>query len=187
MKTENNSDKPLYTINDVPDGMYRASPVACGITKTEKGHIQFAIECAVKVPLDDGEFAVVNMTKFGGIETDEGMTYAMQDAENVGCDTSKPMEQWTVDPKITVVCKVLRDEYGVKLKSIFPDRPLEAGFLIKKMEIPAEEKEHHMNEVNARLAAIRAKRADGGTVGKTPSAPNGGGGESKKSTRRVPI
>lgn len=160
-----NTEKPLYTLDDVPDGTYRANPIMCGFTKAQKAQSkQFAIECRLHVRTEGGETIYVNATKFGGVDTDEGAGYALQDAENCGVDTSLPADQWTVNPEITVIAKVVRDEYGVKLKSIFADKPLEAGFLIKKNAIPDDEKPLAFQEMNDRFAMLRKNRADGATT-----------------------
>jgi hypothetical protein len=199
MSTDNTNitdktDAPLFTLNDVPDGSYRANPRACGVIKTAKaGARQFAIEVSLKVPveLEDGKKGIerVNATKFGGIDTDEGMLYAIQDAENVGCDINEPdMEKWVVNPDLSVIVKVETDDYGKKIKSIFPDKPLEAGFMIKKQAIPEDERALQMQDINARMAAVRASRAAGKQIEKS-SGPKADAGptETVKKNKRVPI
>lgn len=167
---DSNTEKPLYTLEDVPDGTYRANPIMCGFTKAQKaGSKQFAIECRIHVRAENGETIYVNATKFGGVDTDEGAGYALQDAENCGVDTALPIDQWQVNPEVTVIAKVVRDEYGVKLKSIFADKPLEAGFLIKKNAIPDDEKPLAFQEMNDRFAMLRKNRADG-TQPPTPAS-----------------
>lgn len=161
----------MYTSQNIPEGQYKGHPRKCGVVKTDNGYLQFAIECAIIVPLNDGNYEEVAMTKFGGIDSDEGFGYAIQDGENVGCDVTKPIEEWEVDTKLTVVCVVKKDDYGLKLKSIFKDTPLEAGFLINKMAIPQEDKAVILPDLNARRAAILKARNDA----KPLEGKNGGG------------
>jgi len=152
----------MFTVHNIPEGTYEANPIMVGITRTKNEHIQLAFECGLKVFLGDGsdKFDVVRLTKFGGIESDEGLMYAAQDAENCGCDTNLPIEQWKVNPKLTVICKVVRDEYGTKLKSIFKNEPLEAGYLIRKNALDEGMAQEVVSDLNARMAALRAAKND---------------------------
>lgn len=146
---------------EIPEGKYQAKPTVCGLIKTGGGHLQFAIECAVEVPVEGGEPRTVVLTKFQNL-AEQGLEYAETDAKNCGCDVTQEMQNWMVDTTKTVTVIVEHSEYQgkkqVRLKSIFSnDR--EGGFLIKKMAINPAEDASEVIGINERMAALRALRA----------------------------
>ncbi len=144
-------------IFEIEPGYYQAKPTCCGLVKTTNGHRQFAIECAIEVPVDGAAPRTVVMTKFQNL-AEQGLEYAMQDVENCGGDVSKGIEEWNIDATRSVRVHVTKDEFGTKLKSIFSnDR--QGGFLIKKMALDEGEKAEAVIGYNERIAALRALRA----------------------------
>lgn len=146
---------------EIADGKYQAKPTVCGLVKTTNGHLQFAIECAVEVPIEGGEPRTVVLTKFQNL-AEQGLEYAETDAKNCGCDVTQEMQNWMVDTTKTVTVIIENTEYQGKrqtrLKSIFSnDR--EGGFLIKKMAVDVNESASEVLGINERMAALRALRA----------------------------
>lgn len=146
---------------DIAEGKYQAKPTVSGIVRTPNGHLQYAIECAIEVPVENAPPRIVLLTKFQNL-AEQGMEYAEQDARNCGCDTSKDIQDWAVDTTKTVTVVVDKSEYNGKiqtrLKSIYSnDR--EGGFLIKKLAINVDESANEVLGLNERMAALRALRA----------------------------
>ena len=160
---------------DIAEGKYQAKPTVSGIVRTPNGHLQYAIECAIEVPVENAPPRIVLLTKFQNL-ADQGMEYAEQDARNCGCDTSKEIQDWTVDTTKTVTVVVDKSEYNGKiqtrLKSIYSnDR--EGGFLIKKLAINVDESANEVLGLNERMAALRALRAQNSGQVQSHAAPQG--------------
>lgn len=177
----------MYTHETIPDGTYEGNPTTCGtIWNKEHTDQQYIIEVGVKVPIgrnDAGEveYEVVLMNKYCNIKTDEGLGYTLQDLETCGADISNgQLQDFIVDPNVTVICKVSTDEYGKKLRSIFPNTPREAGYLIKKSGLSSEESKTLLTDVNSRLAALRARRQDNQPIGQVAKGQNTPAGQATK-------
>lgn len=136
---------------EIDEGTYAAKPTCCGLTVSKNGYDQFAIEVAIDlVNSQTKETRTVHMTKFGGLD-DGGLEYTVRDAETCGCDTTQDIRRWAIDPTREIRGKIVVDEYGPKLKSIFPAD----GVLIKKQAMDDARKASVAKSTNARIAALR--------------------------------
>lgn len=144
----------------IAEGVYDAKPTCCGLIISKNGHDQFAIECLI-TPLE-GDGPPVHLTKFCMFETDESLKYTLQDAENCGCDVTKDIREWEVDPTRHVRAKVIIDgKWGPKLKSIFPIDGTGgvSGALINKQAMDEGRKITVAKSVAERIAALRGTKA----------------------------
>lgn len=150
---------------DIEAGYYDATCTAVGLVVSKnKGAAQLGIEMSVHAEKDaEGNVTrAVRMTKFGGLEG-EGLQYTLQDAENVGCTGDDVAEfEKTFDPNRVVRVHVIHDDYGAKLKSIFGPNTGGApvGFLINQNRMDEEDAVRVAREVNAKMKAIRAQKAN---------------------------
>jgi hypothetical protein len=157
---------------EIQDGYYDARPTFCGLTVSKNGHDQFAIECAIEVPLQDGTTRTVHLTKFNGLSTEplpaggSQLEFTMGDADRCGCNVDGDIREWMVDQNRKVRVKIVNDEYGPKLKSIFDESS--SGGLIRKQAMDDGRKAVVAESLNARIKAMRAKQA---AQGNTKSAP----------------
>lgn len=137
--------------NEVKPGYYPMKPVACGMSVSKKGVPQFILEFEVTVG-KPGE--TVKLQKYSSLNNDEYLDYTFKDAELCGCDTGKLMKDWRVDPKRQLEGKVVVDEYGPKVKGIYPQDNT-PGASLKRMAPKAEEMDAISLDIQERIRRLR--------------------------------
>lgn len=157
----------------IPEGYYQAKPTASGFITTRNDHAQYAIECEIT----EGDHAGRRLTKFQGVESDEGMEYAIRDLRTCGW-TGTDVVKAEVDPNVVVRIRVVHEHYNgetkAKLKSIFPldGAP---GLLIQKQAMDDKRKREIAARMNAFVGAVDASagkpRASNGAKPKAARGP----------------
>ena len=156
-------------MGNLREGMYDARPLKVSLTTSEVKKTEM-MAFAVVVKDDDG--GTHELIKNGGL-TDESLAYTVQDAQNMGCDTSDPMMcNWKADPNRKLRVRIAMDpKYGPQVKSIFDaDKGVPAEAILKKTAMP----EARQKEISAQLAD-RIKAINATNAAKLSGDGSGGG------------
>jgi len=149
-------------MGNLKEGMYDAGPLTAKLVVSSKKGTEMM---AFAVIVDDGDGGKHELIKNGGL-TEASLAYTVQDAENLGCDTSLPMSEWKVDPSRKLRVRIEIDEYGPKVKSIFDaNKGVPAEAILKKQEMPIARQKEISALLADRIKALKALSPGGGGTG----------------------
>ena len=150
------------------EGMYDAQPLSIGLILSSKKGTEMM---AFAVSVDDGDGGKHELIKNGGL-TDASLAYTVQDAENMGANTSQPMSDWKADPNRHLRVRIEIDEYGPKVKSIFDaDKGVPAEAILKKQAMPIARQKEISAQLADRIKALKAMSGGGGNGGDSGGLP----------------
>lgn len=142
---------------ELKDGQtYAGRPLLIEMTESPK---QKKAQLSFGVAVIDEEGVEHQLVKNGGLEG-EGLQYTVQDAENMGADTSLPIEEWTADPNKKLRCRIEIDpQYGPQLKSIFDaEKEIPAEAIIKKNKMSDSKKKEVSALLSDKIKALRVAK-----------------------------